>query len=185
MTSEEDKIIFRKYKGNLMNKVCRQCNTGLESNPKSDYNVTNGICSQCVENLFDEQKNSLKAFLNSIDAPILLMQPDPRQVRTANKKASELFKKDLSQIEGHRGGQVFDCTHAFTEAGCGKDENCEDCKIKNSVVETFTREKSFNGISTVLDIKKNNSIIPYALQVSTEKIGDLALIRIDKYEKKY
>ncbi len=166
-----------------MNNICRQCKTGLESNPKTDYIVTNGICPNCIENIFDEQNNSLTAFLNSIDAPILLMQSDPRQVRTANKKACDLFKKDLSQIEGHRGGEVFDCIHAFTKAGCGKDKNCEDCKIKNSVVDTFTNGKSYDGISTVLEIKKNNSLRPYNLQVSIEKVGDLALIRIDKYEK--
>jgi hypothetical protein len=167
-----------------MNKICKQCKAGLESNPKTDYIVTDGICSQCIENIFNDQENLLTAFINNIDAPILLMQPDPRQVRTANKKACELFDKDLSQIEGHRGGQVFDCEHAFTEAGCGKDENCEDCKIKNSVVETFSNGKSFNGVSTVLDIKINNSFMPFTLQVSTEKIGNLALIKIDEYEKK-
>jgi hypothetical protein len=166
-----------------MVKVCRQCKTELQNYQKSEYIVTNGICSHCVESIFNKQDNSLTAFLNSIDAPILLMQPDPRQVRTANKKACELFEKDLSQIEGHRGGQVFDCIHAFTEAGCGKDENCEDCKIKNSVVETFISRKSFDGVSAVLDIKKNNSLKPYNLEISTEKVGDLVLIRIDKYEK--
>jgi len=167
-----------------MPQVCRQCKTELTNSQYSNYFVTDGICLKCVESILDRQDNLLTTVLNSIEAPVLLMQPDPRHVRTANKKACELFKKDLSQIEDHRGGQVFDCIHAFTEAGCGKDDNCEDCKIKNAVVETFTSGKSFDGVSAVLDIKKSNSIMPYALQVSTEKIGDLALIRIDKYEKK-
>jgi hypothetical protein len=42
--------------------------------------------------------------------------------------------------------------------------------------------KSFNGVSTVLDTNKNNIIKPYNLQIATEKVGDLALLRIDKYE---
>jgi len=167
-----------------MIQTCCQCNIELENYQKRDYIVTNGICSQCVDSIFDEQDNALMEFLNSIDAPILLMQPDPRQVRTANKRACDLFQKDVSQIKGRRGGQVFECIHAFTEAGCGKDKNCEDCKIKNSVVETFASGKSFDGVSTILDIKKNGSIIPYNLQVSTEKVGELALIRIDQYERK-
>ena len=166
-----------------MNKICRQCKARLESIPQKDYIVTSGICPDCIESIFGKQNSSITAFINSIDAPILLMQPDPRQVHTANKKACELFEKDLSQIEGHRGGQVFDCVHAFTEMGCGKDENCEDCKIKNSIVDTFTSGKSYDGVSTVLEIKKNNSKKPYVLKVSTEKVGDLALIRIDKYDK--
>ncbi|HIJ79475.1 MAG: hypothetical protein OEY01_11495 [Desulfobulbaceae bacterium] len=125
-----------------------------------------------------------KAFLNALDHPTLLMQAQPRQVVTANKKACELFGKGLSQIEGHRGGQVFDCVHAFTEAGCGLDVNCENCKIKNAVVDTFSTGNSHNSIQTLLDIKKNNLISPYEMQVSTEKIGDFAIITIEKYTKK-
>lgn len=167
-----------------MSRVCINCSTAIEGQENENHFITNGICSQCVESIFDQQDNSLTTFLDNIETPILLMQPDPRQVRTANKKACDLFEKELTQIEGYRGGQVFDCVHAFTETGCGKDINCEDCKIKNSVVETFTNGKSFNGVSAVLDIKKNDSIMPYELQVSTEKVGDFALIRIDQYEKK-
>ncbi len=167
-----------------MNKTCRQCKAGLESNSKLKYIITGGICPDCIENIFDEQNNSIAAFLDSVDSPILLMQADPRQVRTANKKACKLFEKDLSEIEGRRGGQVFDCIHAYTEAGCGKDDNCENCKIKNSVVDTFTSGKSYDGVSTVLEIKMNDSKKPYTLQVSTEKVGDFALIRIDQYDEK-
>ncbi len=168
----------------LMNKICTHCKAELESNAKTNYIVTNGICPQCLESILDGSDTSLTTFLNSIDAPVLLMQSDPRQVRTANNKACELFDKDLTQIRDHRGGQVFDCVHAFTELGCGKDDNCEDCKIKKSVVETFANIKSFESVSTVLEIKKNNSLEPYNLQVSTEKVGGLVLIRIDKYENK-
>jgi hypothetical protein len=123
-------------------------------------------------------------FLDSIDAPILLMQGNPRQTVTANQKACALFGKDLSRIEQQRGGQVFDCIHAFTEAGCGKDIHCENCKIKNAVVETFTTGVSCNGVSTVLEIKKNGEVNAYDLQVTTEKVGDYALLRIDRYERK-
>ena len=132
----------------------------------------------------NNQMENHKAFLNALDCPTLLMQSDPRQVITANKKACELFGKDLAQIEGHRGGQVFDCIHAFTEAGCGLDANCENCKIKNAVVDTFSTGNSNLSVDTILEIKKHNQINPYELQVSTEKIGDYALITIEKYKTK-
>lgn len=117
--------------------------------------------------------------------PTLLMQAEPRQVVTANERACELFNKGLIEIEGYRGGQVFDCSHSFTEAGCGKDENCEDCKIKNAVVDTFASGKSHTNIQTILDINKQNKIIPYAMLVSTEKVGEFVLITVNKFERKY
>ena len=111
------------------------------------------------------------------------MQAEPRQVVTANKSACELFNKDLPEIGGYRGGQVFDCIYSFTEAGCGLDENCEDCKIKNAVVDTFASGRPYTNVQTVLDIKKQEEIAPYAMVISTEKVGEFVLINIIKYER--
>ena len=122
-----------------------------------------------------------RIFVNTFALPTLLMQAEPRQVVTANKKACALFGKGLSQIENHRGGQVFDCVNAFTEAGCGKDTNCDDCTIKSAVVKTFATGKSHFGVQTILDIQKGDEITPYALHVTTEKSGDFVVITIDKY----
>ena len=123
--------------------------------------------------------------LNSRQLPSLLMQAEPRQVVTANKQARELFHKGLSEIENLRGGQVFDCIHSFTEKGCGLDENCEDCKIKGAVVDTFASGNPHNNVETVLDIKKQDMpTTPYAMIVSTEKVGDFVLITVLKYDEK-
>lgn len=121
--------------------------------------------------------------IEAVDAPILLMQGNPRQVVTANRRALELFEKELRDVEGYRGGQVFDCVHAFTEDGCGKDRNCEGCKIRDAIIDTFTTAKPHNGVSTALQIKKADGTMTYVLQVSTEKVGDLALVRIERFDK--
>lgn len=165
-----------------MAQLCKTCKVELGSTQTdwTRHNITKGICRPCLLKL-DSSKNT--EILDSIDAPVLLMQEIPRQVLTANKKALALFDKNLEEIEGHRGGQVFDCIHSYTEAGCGKDANCEDCKIKNAIVSTFTTGGPFDAVSTHLEIKKADGTISYAVQVSTEKVGNLALVRIDKYEK--
>lgn len=165
-----------------MKQVCNLCKAELDDKQSSVFFITNGICSSCRKD-FLKNADSLREFLDRFEAPILLMQSDPRQVRTANQKACSLFEKELSQIEGCRGGQVLGCVHSCTESGCGLDVNCQDCKIKNAVVETFATGKSFKGVSTSLEIKKNNEINAYVLEISTEKVGDLALVRIDQYKK--
>ena len=123
--------------------------------------------------------DTYKVFVNVLESPTLLMQAEPRQVVTANNKACELLGKNLNQIEGYRGGEVFDCIHSFTEQGCGLDPNCEECKIKSAVLETFVSGKSRVGVQTIMDIKNHNTISPYVVKVSTEKVGDFALITID------
>ncbi|MGV1099328.1 hypothetical protein ACUUL3_07955 [Thiovibrio sp. JS02] len=132
----------------------------------------------------NKREENPQTLLNGRESPVLLMQAEPRQVVTANAEACALFAKDLAKIEGHRGGQVFDCLHSFSEAGCGKDPNCENCKIKAAVLETFASGQARAGIETVLDIKKQNAVIPYAMRVATEKTGDFVLLTIERYEKK-
>ncbi len=122
-------------------------------------------------------------FINTLESPTLLMQAEPRQVVTANKKACELFAKDLLQIKGRRGGQVFDCVYSFTELGCGLDPNCERCRIKAAVMDTFATGNSHANVHTVLDIKKQNATFAYALEVSTMKVDGFVLLFVSEFAK--
>lgn len=170
-----------------MKQVCNVCNNespGAQVQQSSNP-VTGGICSACALSIAASCSGiEVTKFLDSLNAPVLLMQPEPRQVYAANQQALDLFGKDISQVAGHRGGQVFDCIHAFTEAGCGKDVNCEGCRIKNAVVETFTTGKAFSGVSADLEIRNNSITTKYHVQVSTERLGKFALLRIDRFEQK-
>ena len=129
--------------------------------------------------MLDEKTKELIA----IEVPVLLMQGNPRQVVTANQRALDLFGKDLRQVEGHRGGQVFDCLHSFSAAGCGMDVNCEHCAIKGAIVDTFTTGARHDAVAATLPVMKAGAPGYRTLQVSTKKIGDLALVRIERYEE--
>jgi len=159
-----------------MTAKCKAC--GKEVTLETRGSITNDICEACASRVSD---TSSRDVLEAIDAPILLMQGNPRQVITANTKALGLFGKPLSDVENKRGGQVFDCIHSFTEAGCGKDVNCENCKIKDAIVDTFNTGNPHTGVSATLQIKKASGTITHVLQVSTEKVGDLALVRVDRF----
>jgi len=160
---------------------CRVCGKSIALNGKTAHgNIACEICDGCAAQV--SGTSGRRVLLESIDAPVLLMQGNPRQVVTANKQAVALFGKKLPEIENHRGGQVFDCVHSFTEAGCGKDVNCEGCKIKDAIVDTFITANPHHGISAELSIKKANGTKTYVVRVSTEKLGDFALVRVERYD---
>jgi len=159
---------------------CRICGKEIAPDGQVVRTITREMCADCVIQISATSDRAV--LLESIDAPVLLMQGNPRQVITANRKALELFEKELPEVADHRGGQVFDCIHSFTEAGCGIDANCENCKIKKAIVDTFTTAHSHHGVSTELPIRKATGTKTCALQVSTENIGDLALVRVDRYD---
>lgn len=117
--------------------------------------------------------------LEAISQPVLLLQENPRQVVGANLHALGLFGK--AQVAGRRGGEVFDCLHSFSEAGCGNDVHCESCAIKGAIVDTFTTGQPHRGVCATLQIKRAEGIRPFTLEVTAEKTGDMALLRIERY----
>lgn len=169
-----------------MKKLCVSCKADLSNGvvPKAlDFPVSRGICKTCSKNIFNEQDKSIRKFLDLLEGPILLLEPEPRRVFMANAQACSLFGKDISQIERHKGGEVFDCIYAFTEEGCGKHSKCENCSIRRSIVETMATGKSFPCVMANLEVRRNAATVLYTLQVSTERIDKYALVRIDSYKK--
>jgi len=86
----------------------------------------------------------------------------------------------VADVQRCRGGEVFDCLHSFSEAGCGKDAHCESCTIKGAIVDTFTAGQPHRSVCATLQIKKAEGVRPYTLQASTEKTGGMALVRIKR-----
>ena len=127
-----------------------------------------------------QQPTKCREILQALDAPVLLLQFNPRQVFTANDRALALFGKQLSETEGHRGGEVFNCVYSYTEEGCGKDAGCQDCRIKGAIV-TALAGTAASDVST-LTIRRDGDA-PYILAVSAGPAGDFALVRIDRFEK--
>jgi len=168
-----------------MKHICILCNANaVDKNERSFVRIiTGGVCTPC-ERRFQTSSSAaiLKTLADAIDAPVLVMQAEPRLVYTANRKALELFNKEPDRVEQHRGGQVFDCVHAFTEAGCGKDVHCQPCKLRNAIVDTLSTGRPYKGVLALLDVRKGADTNTYTVEISTEKIGGMALVRIDKYQ---
>ena len=156
---------------------CGACGNAMNAG-ETARPISAGICDSCFAVLSSGEQAKSREILQAIDAPILLMQPNPRQVFAANGRALALFGKTLAEAEGHRGGEGFNCVHSFSADGCGKDIHCEDCKIKAAIVGAFTGEES-SAMST-LTIRRGHDA-PYTLAIATEHAGSYALVRIDRF----
>jgi hypothetical protein len=67
-----------------LGKMCVNRRTKL---PETELFITDGICKTCISTLIDGAGEPQRAFLDSFDGPILMMQPDSRRVRTTNGSA--------------------------------------------------------------------------------------------------
>lgn len=159
---------------------CRYCRCRLEKSVPQF--VTRGLCQSCA-GIITRSRRRAAAFIDSLEVPLLFLQGNPRQIVTANHWARDLFTKELSEIEGKRGGQVFDCVNAFTELGCGLDPGCADCLVKSAVVDTLESGRSYHAVSTTLAIRRPDRVDPHDIVFATERIGTHALLRIDCFTR--
>jgi len=166
-----------------MRRICAWCQTDLgeiESEANSENTITHGICPACATRLCSENGEPFMDFLDRLGVPVLLVGPDVN-VLTGNKPARDLLGKGLGNIEGRRGGEVIECVHASQPGGCGQTVHCKSCTIRNTVLETFETGKSFEHVQAFPDIQLGEDVKTMSLEISTEKVADVVLLRIDDF----
>lgn len=165
-----------------MEKLCAWCKKKLGtvySDMHPETIITHGICDECSILLLGEQRENLMELLDNLTAPVVVIDMTGT-VKTANRQARNLLDKDLPNIEDYQPGDVFECVYSKLEEGCGNTTHCSGCTIRRTIMDTYQSGKShlneptfLNG-GTLEDIHKTN------LLISTEKVGDVVLLRIDK-----
>lgn len=168
-----------------MKKVCAWCNKELGAVPDpsgihSESIITHGICHNCANKIFLKMGMKLITFLDSLDAPVVIVT-ETGNVKTANKQAQELLQKDLSDIEGFESGEVFKCAYSKLPEGCGKTIHCSGCTIRKTVMDTFQSGKSHKKTPAYLNVDDPENSQKIDLLISTEKVGEVVLLRIDEF----
>jgi hypothetical protein len=168
-----------------MKKICAWCKKDLfdeKHNQSLETGITHGICADCLKKYFSERPLELVKYLDGLLAPVLLIDPGG-VVKTANKAAQSLLGKKVSLIENFKGGNVFECIYASLPEGCGKTVHCSGCAVRRSVTYTYTTGKPLYKSSAYLRQYQSDSTKEQHYLISTEKVGDIVLLRIDEVKK--
>jgi PAS domain-containing protein len=161
-----------------MKQICAWCGRQLnDSESHGENDVSYGICLPCANAVIVEVPNELREFLGQISVPVVLVSYEGL-VQTANQQACALLGKDLSQIEGNLGGDVFECAYALLPGGCGNTYHCSGCVIRRSVQDTYQTGKPAYRIPATL--KQNSPGNPQEIKflISTEKFGAYVILKI-------
>jgi PAS domain-containing protein len=121
-------------------------------------------------------------FLETLVEPVILVDGDVRFV-AANTAAQRFVGKDPAMIYDRLGGEVLECVYADLPEGCGSTIHCEACEIRNSVTATLTTGENVQRAPAYQDLKTPEGVRRVRLLVSTEKVGDAVLLRIDDVEE--
>ena len=141
--------------------------------------ITHGICRNCRDNILFQLGVELEAYLDSLQVPIVLVNREGIVV-SVNNHAKTMLCKDLAEIKGYKGGEVFECAYARLPEGCGNTTHCSGCTIRRTVMETYGTGKSFLRVPATLNQNSPEDPKETNLLISTERIAELVLLRIDK-----
>jgi hypothetical protein len=164
-----------------MKKVCAWCGVDLgeaETERSAQDIISHGLCEECAHHLFAQMGMPLRQYINGLGAPVAVVDANG-VVKTANLQASELLQKALASIEGYKGGDVFECAHASLPGGCGQTVHCSGCTIRRTVMHTFDTGQSCLNTPAYLNRTASGGVERLELLISTEKVGDVVLLRID------
>lgn len=167
-----------------MKRICAWCNQDMGTiSPEnsSDSIITHGICNECANKIRQLRGVDLGAFLDNLAAPVIVISATGA-INNANKQARTLLKKDLPDIKDSRSGNVFECVHAKLPEGCGKTIHCDGCTIRMTVMDTFQSGRSHLKTPACLCRGAPDKCDIVDILISTEKVRDVVLLRIDKMD---
>ncbi len=129
----------------------------------------------------EEHRREQQALLTAIyrNAPILMMVVDgERRVQQVNGFATQFAERTEEEMHGLRGGEALRCVHALDDPrGCGFGGACEDCVIKNTVLDTLESGKTHLQVEALYSMEHNGVERNLNLLVSTTplSVGDKSM----------
>lgn len=163
-----------------MNRICTWCEKEWQADDSAaDYVVTGSTCVSCRRRVSEAASQcSLNEYLNRLGAPVLVMDDDVR-VMDFNEPARTVLGKSAADIEGFYGGDVIECVYAKQPGGCGNTEHCKACTIRKTVIHTYATGQPHVRVPAYQDIQTANGAREMRFTISTEKVGQFVLLRID------
>ena len=165
-----------------MKRICAWCKKDMgEVDVESQHAITHGLCGDCGFHLTARMGMPMREFLENFGAPVLLVDPDGI-VQSVNGQSSALLRMDLPEIKGRFLGDVFECDYAALPEGCGRTVHCAGCTIRTGLNQTIETGESCLKAPAHLDHTGSDGPHEIRFLISTEKLGDLVLLRIDSID---
>ena len=167
----------------VIDKQCAWCGVPMGTVGEDDGSggarpVSHGICLPC---LADMTKESLQEFLDHLGVPVVAVDGDVVALG-ASKEACEVLGKDVSELRGKRSGDMIGCVESFKPGGCGAQEICRSCAIRGTVGETYRTGRPSAHVISEKHVMAGGAPSEMRVAISTEKTGDVVLLRIDEAE---
>ncbi|MFP4453895.1 MAG: PAS domain S-box protein, partial [Desulfobacterales bacterium] len=118
----------------------------------------------------EEQHALIEAIYRN--APLIMMVVDhDRRIQQINGFAAQFAGRPAEEMLGLRGGEALRCLHALDDPqGCGFGEFCNNCLIRNTVVDTLENGRPHLQVEATFDFSLEGTTRTLTLLVSTTPI---------------
>ena len=168
-----------------MKRICAWCNKSLDPDLEEVGecpDVSHGVCEACKEAILAESGTPLVEFLDSLPAPVLMLDGTGEVVK-ANRAACSMLGKRQDEIAGFRGGEVFECAHSRLPGGCGNTVHCSGCVLRQTVMGTYESGQPCYRRPASLQPMGPGGVPRIHMYVTTMKVGTLVLLRVHPAEE--
>ncbi|MDY6836203.1 MAG: PAS domain S-box protein [Chloroflexota bacterium] len=123
-----------------------------------------------AERALRASESELSAIYHNAPITMLLVDTD-RRIRKANVMTIETLDRNSEEIVGLRGGEALGCIHSMDDPkGCGFGEDCKQCIVRNSVMDTLTTGRTHHRVEATIHLNRGNNMEVLYLLVSTSTL---------------
>lgn len=138
---------------------------------KGNFRVFIGVTRNISERKIAETElKKQKKLMDNIfeNAPISMMIINKeRRIENINDSGIKAARRKKEELIGLFGGEALSCVNSFKGDGCGKNEECNKCLLRNAVMNTFITGDDFHRLEGSLKTVHNGKISIHNLLIST------------------
>lgn len=161
-----------------MRRLCAWCGKNLDKSPDlNDSHITHGICEPCAEEVSRNAARQ-RVLLDRIGKMAVTVDSKGALI-SANTLIENAVSLPHNEILGILSGDLLGCKYAKSPQGCGHTAHCSACTVREAIMGTHRTNHGVKHIKTVLHTESGS----LALWISTEKIGDVVMLQIDREKR--
>ncbi len=166
----------------MITQTCLYCARHLGSVEEVDDHterISHGVCPECLHLFMAGTGQPIVDFLDSLPGIIYVIDRDGRFIG-ANTLGQKHASKKMDFSEKWLSGEVFECHHSKLPGGCGQTIHCKACTIRQAVTKTAETGISCIEVPAHMDLGEITDVKTTRFIISTEKVNDVVMLRIDE-----
>ena len=165
-------------------KVCSRCKRKLIAPAKQQKTriISQSLCKECWGQIWADRLQSSREIVDTFGSPVLLLDNNLR-IQAANDRAQKILGRPLANIKNFLPGDAMECINARLPGGCGRTMHCQACALRRALEMTIASGTGVEKSPAIQDTyQEDGSVLRHFYYISTEKIEDFILLRIDEVQ---